>query len=101
MSKHRKLIGSLNWLIRGSRPELAFTMIEASTRFKKATVGYLFKVARKAKSEKSKVIIPNLGDSRIWTLETHTDAALGNLNDGMNSTGAHCSCLQTSASNSD
>ena len=51
MSKHRQLIGSLNWLIRGFRPELAFTMTEASTRFKKATVGYLFKVARKVKSQ--------------------------------------------------
>ena len=92
MSKHRQLTGSLNWLVRGSRPDLAFTMIEASTKFKKATVGDLLKVAkvvRKAKSEKSEVIIPNLGDPRNWTLETHTDAALGNLNDGIDSTGAH------------
>ena len=67
-------------------------MIEASTKFKKATVGDLLKVAkvvRKAKSEKSEVIIPNLRDSRNWTFETHTDAALGNLNDGIDSTGAH------------
>ena len=71
MSKHRQFTGSLNWLALGSRPDLAFTMIEASTRFNKATVGDLFKVAkvvRKAKSKKSEVIIPNLGDLMNWTL---------------------------------
>ena len=91
-SVHRQLTGSLNWLVRGSRPDLAFTMIEASTKFKKAKLADLQKIIktiRKAKTEKSEILIPNLGDHSDWTIEVYTDAALGNLNDGVDSTGAN------------
>ena len=90
-SVHRQLTGSLNWLVRGSRPDLAFTMIEASTKFNKASLGNLQKIIktiRKAKTEKSEILIPNLGDHADWTIEVYTDAALGNLNHGI-STGAN------------
>jgi hypothetical protein len=91
-SVHRQLTGSLNWLVRGSRPDLAFTMIEASTKFKKAKLADLQKIIktiRKAKTEKSEILIPNLGDHSDWTIEVYTDAALGNLNNGVDSTGAN------------
>jgi hypothetical protein len=73
---------TLNWVVRGSRPELAYTMIDASTKFKKdrlVNLQKIIKTIRKAKTEKSEILIPNLGYIGDWTIEVFTDTALGNF----------------------
>ena len=88
----RKMTGSLNWAVRATRPDLSFEMIELSTKFRKGTVEDLTR-ARKAlgnlKQNKAEIRIPNLGNANHWEMLLYSDAALGNLNDGIDSTGGH------------
>lgn len=95
----RKMAGALNWIVRATRPDLAFEMIELSTKFKAGIVDDLVRV-RKAllntKLNKAEILIPNLGDPKDWHIMCYTDAALGNLNDGVDSTGGHIIFLTNS-----
>lgn len=88
----RKMAGALNWIVRATRPDLAFEMIELSTKFKSGIVDDLIRV-RKAllntKMNKAEILIPALENPRDWQILCYTDAALGNLNDGVDSTGGH------------
>ena len=88
----RSIVGRLNWVVQGSRPDLAFEMIDLSTRFKKANVTDLLrahKAVRKLKSEASCLRVVDLGDFIDWRLLVFSDAALANLSDGVSSTSAH------------
>ena len=38
MTEFRSMVGSLNWVVQGTRPDLGFSLIELSTKFNKATV---------------------------------------------------------------
>ena len=38
---YRKIIGQLNWAVQGSRPDLAFELVDLSTKLKVALVGDL------------------------------------------------------------
>ena len=88
----RKMTGSLNWVVRATRPDLSFEMIELSTKFRSGTIDDLVRV-RKAltnvQTNKAEIKIPNLGSPKDWQIICYTDAALGNLNDGVDSTGGH------------
>ena len=86
------MAGTLNWVVRGSRPDLIFHQIDASTSFKNGTVGDLIKVRKtliNLKETKAELLFPNLGSNEDWMILCFTDAAFGNLNDGVSSTGAH------------
>jgi len=90
---YRRLIGRLNWAVQGSRPDMAFDMINMSTKLKEANVGDLtraIKVIRRLNNIKSVISFPklsqNVSDWHIWVF---TDASLGNINNGTGSTGAH------------
>lgn len=88
----RKLAGSLNWAVRGTRPDLNFELIDISTKFNSGKVEDLTratKVVRNLQGKKAEVVFPDLGDSVDWLLLCFTDAALGNLNNGIDSTGGH------------
>ena len=84
------MTGSLNWVIRATRPDLSFEMIELSTKFRSGTIDDLIRV-RKAltnlQNNKAEIKIPHLGNPKNWIIICYTDAALGNLNDGVDSTG--------------
>ena len=88
----RKMAGALNWIVRATRPDLAFEMIELSTKFKGGIVDDLIRV-RKAllntKMNKAEILIPAIENPNNWQILCFTDAALGNLNDGVDSTGGH------------
>ena len=88
----RKMAGCLNWIVRGSRPDLSFMQILSSTKFKDGKVEDLVRI-RKAlivlKEDKATLMYPDLGETSDWLLLCFTDAAFGNLNDGVNSTGGH------------
>lgn len=88
----RKMTGSLNWVVRATRPDMCFEMIDLSTKFKAGTVDDLYRVRKALKNvqmSKAEIFIPNLGDPRDWSILCYTDAALGNLNDGVDSAGGH------------
>ena len=89
----RKVIGSLNWVAHGSRPDLLFDLIDLSIKFNKANVGDLtraLKIARKLKDSESYISFPALsGNISEWNLKVYTDAALANLSDNVSSTAAH------------
>ena len=88
----RKMAGTLNWVVRGTRPDLSFQQIDASTSFKDGIVGDLIKVRKtlvKLKENKAEILFPNLGTPMDWIILCFTDAAFGNLGDGVSSTGAH------------
>ena len=42
----RQLVGRINWAVQGSRPDLAFEMIDLSTRLKQSTVGDLVRAIK-------------------------------------------------------
>ena len=46
LTELRSIVGKLNWLVQGSRPDMAFEMIELSTKFRKATVGDLLRAVK-------------------------------------------------------
>ena len=83
----RQMTGAINWTVRATRPDLAFDMIDASTKMQAGTIADL-KGARKTMlklKESAKVRIANLknfNDTEIWSF---TDASFGNLNEGVDS----------------
>ena len=86
-------MGQINWAVQGSRPDLAFEMIAASTKLKQATVGDLTRAIEMLNSLKdftSYMLFPclnqELSDLKIMIF---TDASMGNINDGTGSTGAY------------
>lgn len=88
----RGLVGRLNWAVQGSRPDMAFEMIELSTKFKNGIVSDLVRATksiRKLKDQPSKIYFPNLGVPAQWKMVMYSDASHANLNDGVSSMGAH------------
>lgn len=87
----RSLVGSLNWIVQGSRPDLAFDLIDLSTKLNSATIDDFcraIKVLKRAKDCQSAVKFSNLGDYKNWEILVYTDAAHANLSDGVSSTSA-------------
>ena len=82
----------MNWAVQGSRPDMAFDMIELSTKFNCGQVCDLVmatKTIRKLKDQLSQVYYPCIGRPEEWKLIVFTDAAHANLSDGVSSMGAH------------
>lgn len=87
---YRKYVGKLGWLVQGTRPDVAFKWLDASTKNRAATVEDLasvMKVLLNAKVSDSCILFPGLGDHKNWKLVVYSDAALANLNEGTGSTG--------------
>ena len=88
----RKMAGSLNWIVRGTRPDLAFELIDSSTKFKAGKVEDLLKLNKvliKVKENQAEIFFPDLGQEKNWKIICFTDASLGNLNNGTDSTGGY------------
>ena len=82
-TEFRQLVGRINWAVQGSRPDLAFDMIELSTKLKQGTVADLIRAVKcigKLKSGVSLVKFTPLGTYKEWKLVVYTDAAFANLN---------------------
>ena len=84
---YRGIIGRLNWVAQGARPDKFFDVIDLSTKLKQATVkdlNHATKLFIKLQEYDSVVMFPTLhGD---LSLKVFTDAALGNLSDQVSST---------------
>ena len=87
-SRFRAAVGSLNWGVSGSRPDLAYDVIEHSTKFNKATKADMDKVNKSIM--KGKIMLENrfsvLGPTVKWKLVGFSDAAWANLPDEVSST---------------
>ena len=90
MTTLRRYVGALNWVVRATRPDLSFNMVELSTKFIRGKVEDLVKARKVIKSLlqiENKVVFPKL-DEKSLKLVVYTDASFGNLNDGVDSMGA-------------
>jgi hypothetical protein len=88
LKEYRSMVGSLNWVVQGTRPDLAFHLIELSTKFQNATVedyAQVKKVLIKANASKSNIYFPALGESKHWCIVASADASHANLNGGTDS----------------
>ena len=88
---YRQLIGQLNWAVQGSRPDMAFELISMSTKLKQGKVSDLVRAIKKIsrlKDIKSFMTFPRL-DRSYLKIVVFTDASLGNINEGLGSTGAY------------
>lgn len=88
---YRQLIGQLNWAVQGSRPDMAFELISMSTKLKQGKVSDLVRAIKKIsrlKDVKSFMTFPRLDQSYL-RIVVFTDASLGNINEGLGSTGAY------------
>ena len=87
----RQLVGKLNWLVQGTRPDMAYEMIELSTKLQRGKVKDLVravKCLRKLKDEEAWVKFSKLGPVKTWKMVVYTDAAHANLN-SVSSVGGH------------
>ena len=90
----RSNVGALQWVARGTRPDLGFEAIDLSTRFNGATYEDLLRSIKalrrlKIKEDSCKFIVPNLGDIKDWTIHASTDASWGNHPDKTSSMSGH------------
>ena len=86
-TKFRALVGALQWLVNGSRPDLAFDTLTHSCKMKKATQEDLQLIAKTVRRAKEKISnkYTNLGECDHWKLLVFTDASFANMPDGVSS----------------
>ena len=80
----RQVNGKLNWIVTQTRPDLSFDVGEYNSLMKKDRAEYFRQVnkhIKKAKKEKSQVVIPNLGYLSELSIIGYSDASFGNLDD--------------------
>ena len=99
-SEYRQLIGQINWAVQGARPDMAFELIDLSTKLKQGNIGDLsraIKVVNRMKDIQSILSFPSLNrDVSTWKIIVFTDASLCNINSGTGSTGGHIIWLKDS-----
>ena len=92
LTTYRGIVGSSNWVTRITRPDLSFDLINLSTKFKGGKIEDL-KEAKKIMinimQNKAFIKLSNVGDLSKAELWVYTDASLGNLNGGVDSTGSY------------
>ena len=78
---YRSAVGQLNWVAGISRPDISFSVCEASTKFKQATVAdvlYVNKIIKNVKNSTNEIRFPQLNGNNI-ELQLFTDASFNNL----------------------
>lgn len=88
LTDYRALVGSLNWIVQGTRPDLSFVLVDFSTKFHNGNVSdylQLQKVVQNAKVNKTEILYPCLGSTDSWQLLVFTDASHANLCQGVSS----------------
>ena len=84
----RALVGALNWVSKGTRPDISFEVIDTSMKLQKPNVSDLkkaVKAAVKTKSSTSSLTLPLLGNPETWSIKVFTDASRANLCDKVSS----------------
>mgnify|MGYP001796156622 CR=1 FL=1 len=83
-TSYRSVVGQLNWISGISRPDISFSVCEASTKFTSATVAdiqYVNKIVRKVKNTPSFIRFPSFNQDTL-RLQLFTDASFNNLPNG-------------------
>ena len=83
-TSYRSAVGHLNWVAEISRPDISFSVCEASTKFKQATVAdvlYVNKIIKNVKNSENAINFPQLNRNNI-KLQLFTDASFSNLPNG-------------------
>ena len=94
LKTYRKYLGTLGWVVQGTRPELAFSLLASSTKTKGATIADLQQVTKtviKAQSTELKILFPDLGDpiKDSWRILCFADASYANLSEGTGSSAGY------------
>ena len=87
----RRAIGQMNWVAGISRPDISFSVCEASTNIKHSTVDSLLrmnKIIKYVKNNDSQIVIPKFNSLTDLRLCVYTDASFANLPNGA-SQGGH------------
>ena len=87
----RQLVGRINWAVQGSRPDMAFELIDLSTKLKQANVEDLTRASKcvnHLKLNVSVVCFRRLSWRGEWRIVLFTDAAWANL-ENCGSVGGH------------
>ena len=82
----------MNWVVQGSRPDMAFDLIDLSTKLKHGNISNLPRAIKavRLKDVNSLILFPTLStDVKNWKVVVFTYASLCNISDGTGSTGAH------------
>ena len=80
-TSHRSAVGQLNRVAGILRPDISFSVCEASTKFKQATVAdvlYVSKIIKNVKNSKNEIRFPQLNLNNT-ELPLFTDASFNNL----------------------
>ena len=92
-TEYQQLVGQINWAVQGTRPDMAFELIDLITKLNEGTIGDLsraVKVVNRLKDIRSVISFPNLSNkSNDWKIVVFTDAALCNINNGTASTAGY------------
>ena len=90
--QYRSLVGKCNWAARGTRPDIAFEVIEMSTKFKQPKLEDLVRANKniiRLKEGPAYVSFPDLGSIDKWKFVAMSGASFANMNDGCSSCGGH------------
>ena len=100
-TEFRSLVGALQWMTCGTRPDLAFDTLLHSCKMKKATREDLFLCGKTVK--RAKILVSNkfsdLGCQSQWKLIVFSDSSYANLPDGVSSSFAYVVLLVGSNGN--
>ena len=92
LSMLRQMVGSLNWAVRATRPDLCFEMIDLSTKFKGGLVRDLCQAKKILTNlQRNMAVIrlsnvKNISECQIWCF---SDSAFRNLNEKQDSAGGY------------
>ena len=101
-TKFRSVVGQLNWVAQGSRPDMSFDVVSLSTKFNRAKyedMALAVKAFKKVHMYPCKLVFPKLNDIGRCHIVVYADASLGNLDDGVSSVGGHVVFLLDDALN--
>ena len=88
----RRIVGQCNWVSQGTRPDLAFDVVEMSSKFNSSQVSDLLRANKsllRVRQHNSIIRIPHLGPCKNWHILVFSDASLANMCDGVSSMGGH------------
>ena len=88
----RQIMGKVNWVIRATRPDLAFDMVYISTRFHRGTIQDVKDASNlisKMQKNQATIRIPDLEDEDGLEIWAFSDASHGTVDDKDGSVAAH------------
>ena len=92
LTSYRSSVGTLNWVVQTTRPDVAFDMLVLSMKFQSGVVDDMLslnKVIKKVKLKEGVIRYPNIGNPKDWKIFLFSDASFANLPDGVNSAMAY------------